>query len=193
MRFHRTSRKNPRKAARSPRFPAIAKEGRHSDHLSPTSRETEARRVVGVDVGAAIDRASFAFRGYDVSNVGRSAELLAHPAYGPTVRRHLEDASAITSEALGRSVDLVARVAAKEDTGLVGFTEDVATIVAMELAQVSLLREFFGVEAADARQSFGYSIGEMAALIVSGVFTAVHLLPVPLACAAGCADRTENS
>ncbi|MGE3819909.1 MAG: ACP S-malonyltransferase, partial [Isosphaeraceae bacterium] len=62
-----------------------------------------------------------------------------------------------------------------------------------ELAQVSLLREFFGVEAADARQSFGYSIGEMAALIVSGVFTAEHLLPVPLACAADCADLTENS
>lgn len=192
MYFHRTARK-PLESGES--FPgAHASPGEWSPGVIHSVRAPapRSRTIVGVDLATVIGRASFAFRGYDVSNLGRSAELLAHSAYAPVVRRHLEVASAVASESLGRPVDLVARVAASEDTGLAGFTEDVATIVAMQLAQVALLREHFGVKAADARQSFGYSIGELAALIVSGVFRAEQLLPVPLACAADCAELTEN-
>ena len=38
---------------------------------------------------------------------------------------------------------------------------DVAMIVAMEIAQIALLEEFFGVPVREARLSFGYSIGEL--------------------------------
>ncbi len=135
-----------------------------------------------IDLKSRIGTASFAFRGYDVTNLGRSPELLAHPVYGPTVRRYLDEASAISAEALGRPFDLAARVEAGEESTLETFAQDVALIVAMELAQLELLRQFFGVETGAARQSMGYSIGEMAAMIAGGVFTIEQLLPVPLGC-----------
>src|SRR5438309_1483599 len=82
----------------------------------------------------------------------------------------------------GRPVDLVARVRdRRETTGLAGFAEDVALIVAVEVAQVRLLGEFFGIPFAGARLAFGYSLGEAAALIAAGVYEMRDLLPVPLA------------
>jgi [acyl-carrier-protein] S-malonyltransferase len=136
-----------------------------------------------VDLKSRIGTASFAFRGYDVTNLGRSPELLEHPAYGPVVRRILDEASAISAETLGRPFDLAARIEAREPSSLETFADDVATIVAMELAQLELLREFFGVAVGEARQSFGYSLGEMTSMIAGGVFTLDQLLPVPLRCA----------
>ena len=35
-----------------------------------------------------MDEAAFAFRGYNVTNLGRTPELLEHPAYGPIVEKH---------------------------------------------------------------------------------------------------------
>ena len=45
-----------------------------------------------------------AFRGYNVTNLGRTAELLAHPAYGPTVEKHLRAASVTAADVLRRPV-----------------------------------------------------------------------------------------
>ena len=42
-----------------------------------------------------IGSTALAFRGYNVTNLGRTAELLAQPAYAETVERHLRDASAV--------------------------------------------------------------------------------------------------
>lgn len=142
----------------------------------------------GVDLKSRIGTATFAFRGYDVSNLGKTPELLAHAAYGPVVRRFLDEASAIAADTLRRPFDLAARVEAREPSTLDGFAADVATIVAMELAQLRLLEEFFGVAVKEARQSLGYSIGEMASMVVGGVFTMEQLLPVPLGC---CDDAAE--
>lgn len=147
---------------------------------SEGSRREGPAEVRGVDLKARIGTASFAFRGYDVTNLGRSPELLAHRAFGPTIRRQLDLASAVAAETLGRPFDLAARVEAREATSLSTFAEDLATIVAMELGQLEVLKEFFGVAVGEARQSFGYSLGEMAALVVGGVFTMEELLPVPL-------------
>jgi hypothetical protein len=33
---------------------------------------------------------AFAFRGYNITNLGRTPELLAHRVYGPVVRQHLK-------------------------------------------------------------------------------------------------------
>ena len=56
----------------------------------------------------------FAFRGYNVTNLGRSVELLEHRAYGPTVKRYLSEAGKIASEATGERVDLFERLPRKE-------------------------------------------------------------------------------
>ena len=140
------------------------------------------------DLKARIGTASLAFRGYDVQNLGRTPELLAHPVYGPTVRRYLDLASAVAADALHRPFDLAARVERREETTLAAFAEDVALIVSMELAQLALLDEFFGVSAKGAQQTFGYSIGELASVVCGGLFTMEELLPIPLACADDCAD-----
>lgn len=153
----------------------------------PVLDRGEGRGVRGVDLKARIGTASFAFRGYDVANLGRSPELLAHPAFGPVVKRFLDDASAISAATLGRPFDLAARVAAGQPSDLSTFAEDIGTIVAMELAQLELLKEFFGVDVRGARQSFGYSLGEMASMVAGGVFTLEQLLPVPVGCADDCA------
>ncbi len=39
-----------------------------------------------------LGRAAFAFRGYNVTNLGRTPELLAHPIYGRIVATHLRAA-----------------------------------------------------------------------------------------------------
>ena len=151
------------------------------------------REVRGIDLKARIGTASLAFRGYDVANLGRSPELLEHPAYGPTVRRYLDDASAISADALHRPFDLADRVSTRAESSLETFAQDVALIVAMELAQLELLKQFFGVDVAGARQSIGYSIGEMAAMISGGVFTLEQLLPVPLGCCDDAAALTPGT
>jgi [acyl-carrier-protein] S-malonyltransferase len=147
----------------------------------------------GLDLKARIGTASLAFRGYDVANLGRSPELLAHPAYGPVVRRFLDDASAVAADALKRPFDLAARVEEGKESDLGTFAEDIALIVAVELAQLALLEEFFGVSVKGARQSFGYSIGEMGALVSGGVFTMEELLPIPLGCADDCAELAADT
>jgi [acyl-carrier-protein] S-malonyltransferase len=153
----------------------------------------DGRKGGPIDLKGRIGTASFAFRGYDQTNLGRSAELLEHPAYGPVVQAVLDEASQISSEALKRPIDLAARIRARAGSSLDTFAEDIATIVAMELAQLRLLEEFFGVPVREAKQSFGYSIGELSTMILGGVFSLEQLLPVPLGVAADCAAMAEDA
>jgi [acyl-carrier-protein] S-malonyltransferase len=140
-----------------------------------------------------IGTAALAFRGYDQTNLGRSPELLAHPVYGPIVRGVLDQASQIAAAAVGRPIDLAARIEAQEVSTLECFAEDVATIVAMELAQLAILEQVFEVNVREARLSFGYSIGEMSAMVNGGVYTMEQLLPIPLAFAADCAAMAADT
>ena len=98
-----------------------------------------------------LSTAAFAFRGYNTTNLGRTPELLAHPAYGATVERYLDDASAAASDIVGRSIDLAARVRRREETSLASYDEAIALIVAVEMAQIDLLAEFFGIAYAGAK------------------------------------------
>jgi [acyl-carrier-protein] S-malonyltransferase len=140
-----------------------------------------------------IGTAAIAFRGYDASNLGRGPELLAHRVYGPIVREMLDRASRVCADVLQREVDLAARVAALEPATLDSFVEDTATIVAMELAQIRLLEEVLEVPVRDAMLSFGHSIGELAALVLGGVYEMEQLLPIPLSLAHDCADLTADT
>jgi [acyl-carrier-protein] S-malonyltransferase len=151
------------------------------------------RHVAHEDLKKRIGSAAFAFRGYDATNIGRSAELLAHPVFGPVVRATLDEASGPCSEVLGHKVDLAARVLAREPSTLETFVQDIGMIVAMELAQMRLLEEFFDVPIRQARLSFGHSIGELSALVLGGVYTLAQLLPVPLGLAVDCAELTADT
>lgn len=148
---------------------------------------------VGIDLRGRIGTAAFAFRGYDVTNLGRSLELLEHPAYGPVVRGVLEEASALCAAAIRAPVDLVAYIRAGAKTSLATFAQDVAMIVAMEAAQMKLLERFFEVPVHDAHLCFGYSIGELTTMLYSGVYTMEQLLPVSLGLAPDCAELAADT
>jgi [acyl-carrier-protein] S-malonyltransferase len=161
---------------------------------APSVAPAPARRhVAREDLKKRISGAAIAFRGYDVTNVGRSPELLEHPVYGSIVRSTLEAASVLCSDAQGEKVDLVARVLAREPSDLSTFVHDIGTVVAMQIAQIRILEEIFEIPVRQARLSFGHSIGELSALVLGGVYTMEQLLPVPLALAKDCAELTSDT
>jgi len=140
-----------------------------------------------------VRHAAFAFRGYNVTNLGRTAELLDHPAYGRIVADFLRQGSQVCAETIKRPVDLLARVQERRETrDLDDYPEDVALIVAVEMAQLKLLEEFFGISIKQAKLATGYSLGEAAALIAAGVYEMQHLITVPLALAKDCADLARG-
>jgi len=123
-----------------------------------------------------LQRSALAFRGYNTTNIGRSQELLAHPAYGPTVRQFLTRGSAIASDATGRVIDLVDRVEQQQETALETYSDAISLIVSMELAQLELLQQFFGIDYQLANLMYGYSLGEISAVIAGGA----HAIEGPL-------------
>ena len=104
---------------------------------------------------------AIAFRGYNVTNLGRTGELLAHQKFGPVAELESAAASAIASDLLHRPVDLVARVRSGEEETLATYGEALAFILAVEGVQLQLLHEFFGVDWKAAKFSFGFSLGEV--------------------------------
>ncbi|MFO0896210.1 MAG: hypothetical protein U0836_02175 [Pirellulales bacterium] len=136
---------------------------------------------------------ALAFRGYNTTNLGRSQELLAHPVYGPTVRSTLLRASHVASDCVHRRIDLVERVEAGQETDLASFEDAVALVLAMEVAQLRLAETYFGLRWDTAKLSFGYSLGEIGALIAGGVFAWEDALRIPLAVAADCAALAEGA
>lgn len=139
-----------------------------SDSLDADSFPSE---MTPEQLAALIKTSGFAFRGFDQTNLGKSPELLAHLVYGTTVERHLREASAVTAELLRRPVDLVARVRERRETTLGEYGEAIAMIVAVEMAQLELLREMFGIAYESAQLAIGYSLGEVSALVASRVFS----------------------
>ena len=129
---------------------------------------------------------ALAFRGYNVANLGRSGELLAHPRYGPTVLRYLTLASQAASGYLNRKVDLAAVVRRGEELPLKAYGEAVALVMALEGAQLELLRLHFDVPIETAKVSFGFSLGELAALVAGGVLELPDSLKAPLMLADDC-------
>jgi [acyl-carrier-protein] S-malonyltransferase len=135
---------------------------------------------------------AFAFRGYNVTNLGRSYELLSHPEYGPVVKECLREAGRVCSDVVGRRVNLVLRVKHERQTGLKSYPDAIALILAMEQAHVRLLAEFFDIEMKDAKYSMGYSLGEVAAVAMGGVFDLCDAMRVPLAMAEDSADLAHD-
>jgi [acyl-carrier-protein] S-malonyltransferase len=139
-----------------------------------------------------LTNSAFVFRGYNITNLGRSAELLAHPKYGPIVQQYLRQASQFSSELLSRKIDLVERVRNQQETDLDSYADAIALIVAMEQAQLKLLGEFFDIEYARARLAFGYSLGEISALVAGGSMEMTAALHPLLLLAADCAELARD-
>jgi [acyl-carrier-protein] S-malonyltransferase len=135
---------------------------------------------------ARLPTAALSFRGYNVTNLGRTAELLAQPAYATTLQRHLREFSVAASEYLGRPVDLLARVRAEQETTLDSYGDAVALIVAAGTAQLELLKECFDIDYHTAKFTFGYSLGEISALTAGGVLEPTAALNIPLRLADDC-------
>ncbi|MBI84691.1 MAG: ACP S-malonyltransferase [Planctomycetaceae bacterium] len=129
-----------------------------------------------IDLQSGLSESAFAFRGYNLTNLGRSSELLEHAAYGRIVRKHLLAGSRICSDVTERNVDLVSRVRQGRETSLKTYSDAISIVVCMELAQLELLQEFFGIDYRQSKLLYGYSLGEVAAVIAGGV----HDLEGPL-------------
>jgi [acyl-carrier-protein] S-malonyltransferase len=141
---------------------------------------------------AKIATTAFAFRGYNTTNLSRTPELLAHPAYGPTIREHLLQASTICAEVTGRPIDLEGRVLRREEPDLQHYAEAIALVMAVDLAQVQLLEDFHGVRYSEAKLAFGYSLGELTAVACCGVFDIDQVMRVPIAMAGDSASLAHN-
>jgi [acyl-carrier-protein] S-malonyltransferase len=144
------------------------------------------------DLKAKIATTAFSFRGYNVTNLGRTPELVAHRHYGPTLRRYLRRASEICADVVGRKVDLADAVERREELPLDRFAEAVSLIMSVELAQVQLLEEFHQVFYSQAKLAFGYSLGELTAVACGGVFDMDEVMRVPVAMATDCAALAED-
>lgn len=134
----------------------------------------------------------FAFRGYNVTNLGRSAELLNQPEYRETVTHWLQRASQIASDFLRRPVDLVKRVDRRVETTLEDYADSIALIVAMELAQLDLLQKFHGGAYQSARFACGFSLGEITSLVAGGVFELEEALRIPLQMSNDCIELARD-
>ncbi len=139
-----------------------------------------------------IETTAFSFRGYSVTNLGKTSELLAHAVYGPTMERHLHAAGEICAAETGRPVDLVRRVVERSEPGLDHYAEAVALVMGVEFAQIELLQNFFGADFSKSKLAFGYSLGELAALACAGVIDPASAMRVPIALAEDSAALAHN-
>jgi [acyl-carrier-protein] S-malonyltransferase len=135
---------------------------------------------------------AIALRGYNVHNLGRSQELLEHDTYGPRMADWLGQGSEIAADLLKRPVDLVSQVKSGTDTTLESYGEAIAMIVSVELAQLEILREDFDVDYTGCQLAFGYSLGEITALVAAGTISFADALAVPLLVSEDCVVLSEG-
>lgn len=147
---------------------------------------------MSIDLKDRIADSALAFRGYNVTNFGRSAELLQHPVYGPHVSEALVEASFVCREVLKRPVDLAQDILSARPATLESFPNDIALIVAMEVAHVRLLEMYHGVDIQQANMAFGYSLGEATALVCGGVYTMSDILRPLVTTAPECAALGQD-
>lgn len=122
------------------------------------------------DLKRRLPRAVLAFRGYNVTNLKRTPELLAVPEYASVVESHLKIASAVFSDVTGRRCDLLARISNQQESSLETYTEDLAYIVAIELAQVEILLNLLESDVTTFQFLMGYSLGEVTAVISARMY-----------------------
>lgn len=118
----------------------------------------------------------FAFRGYNVTNQGRTLDLLAKSRYRPIFESNLQQAAEICSDVLKTKVNLLDLLKNQTESSLQTYTEDVAQIVAVELSHIQILREIYELDISSAKYLCGYSLGEACAVLCAGIFDLPALL-----------------
>ncbi len=141
---------------------------------------------------ACLPKSAFAFRGYNITNLGRSFDLLQHPDYGPIVRACLKKASQVCSDVTSKHVDLVSRVRRQRQTSLRTYAEAIGLIMAMEDAHIRILRELFDIELERAQMCLGFSLGEIAAVSLAGTVDLYDAMQVPVELAHDCAELARD-
>ncbi|QEG35513.1 ACP S-malonyltransferase [Bythopirellula goksoeyrii] len=131
-----------------------------------------------------LSNTALAFRGYNATNLGRTAELLAIDAYHGILEEELLRFADVCSEVTGRPVNLMDRVKSLKEPSLENYAEAISLIAAVEVAQLRLLHEVHDVDIARVGLSFGYSLGELVSISCAGVFDPAEMIRVPLAMAA---------
>lgn len=139
-----------------------------------------------------IENSVFAFRGYNITNSGLTSELFAQDRYRPYFERQFGNLGEIASDSLSQSIDLTKRASETGEATLETYPQEVAFIVAVELAHIDILKQEFGIDVADAKLLMGYSLGEVTAAICSGVFTVEAILPPTLKLAAAAAELAHT-
>jgi len=139
-----------------------------------------------------ITETAFAFRGYNLTNLGRTAELLQCEAYREILLEELRRFGDICAEYTGSAVDLAEFIVKAIEPGLKHYAESLAMIAAVEIAQMRLLQELHGVETERAKVNFGYSLGELVAVSYGGTFSSEDMIRVPLSLAGPSAELAEN-
>lgn len=127
---------------------------------------------------------SLAFRGYNVTNLGRTAELLAVDAYHGIFSEELGRYSDVCAEVSGKPIDLLKFVQAQNEPGIEHYQESISLIVAVEVAQLRVMHEIHNIDIARVGLSFGYSLGELVSVSCAGVFEPTDMIRVSLAMAA---------
>jgi len=145
-----------------------------------------------VNLAADITETAFAFRGYNLTNLGRTDELLAHDAYRGIMADELKRFGNLASDLLGRRINLKQRVDLQTESGLENYAESLALIMAVEIAQMRILTELHGVEFTRAKLALGYSLGELVTICCCGMFAAEEMAQVPLSMADDCAELAKD-
>ena len=153
--------------------------------------ETEAP-ITRDSLASGIAKTAFAFRGYNQKNLGRTPELLEHPVYGSIVEKYLKLGSEICSEVMELDVDLVARVHSRVEPTLQEYHEAITLVSSVELAQIEILKSIFDISLNDADMMYGFSLGELTALVAGGVLTLKDSLSTPLRMSRDAAELAEG-
>lgn len=115
--------------------------------------------------------AALALRGYNITNHGKTKQLLKHSRHGKTLVKYLEQGSQIATKVLEKPVDLLQITQEERFCTLETYAEDLALIIAVELAHVEMLLDDLSANLNECKCLLGYSLGEVAAVIVTGIFT----------------------
>jgi len=139
-----------------------------------------------------ITETALAFRGYNLTNLGRTAELLQCESYRDIVFEELRRFGDICAEYTGQAVSLAEYIESGVEPGLKHYAESLAIVVAVEVAQIRLLHEQHGFDTQRVKVAFGYSLGELVAVSLGGTFACEDMIRVPLSLAASSAELAKN-
>jgi [acyl-carrier-protein] S-malonyltransferase len=153
---------------------------------------TTERPISKDELRARLKTTALAFRGYNITNTGLTADLLDHPRFGPVMLRNLRAAEAVCADVVRRPVDLVTLARQRAVATLDTYAENLALVVGVEQAHVEMLADALDEPLTGVDLAFGYSLGEVSALIATGLFSMETALGILVDLAEDTADLAHD-